>query len=70
MTTNPRRRDPAINSALRTLGLPPLLTGDYDEDAEPMSQRKAVLIVAGYTALYAPMLMSFVEWSLHGAHKF
>jgi hypothetical protein len=64
-----RRREPAINRALRALGLPPLLTGDYDEE-EPMSERKAVFIVAGYTALYSPMLAFFLAWAAHGAHKF
>jgi hypothetical protein len=48
MTTDPRRRDPAINRALRALGLPPLLTGDYDEDPEPMNWRTAQAIVVFY----------------------
>jgi hypothetical protein len=45
--TDPRRREPAINRALKSLGLPPLLTGDYDpEDQPPMSRDTARLIVA------------------------
>jgi hypothetical protein len=71
MSNDPRRRDPAINWALRALNLPPLLTGsEPDPDAEPMSRGKAALIVAAYTALYSPMLVFFVAWSLHGAPKF
>jgi hypothetical protein len=54
MTTDPRRRDPAINRALRALGLPPLLTGDYDEDPESMSRGTAKLIFA------ATLLAGFV----------
>jgi len=70
MTNHPRRRDPAINRALRALGLPPALTGDYDEDPEPMGRDKAWAIVASYTALFSPVLMFFVVWAAHGAHEF
>ena len=70
MSDDREPRDPAINRALKALGLPPLLSGDYDPDPEPMSERKAVFIVAGWAALYAPMLAFFIAWAAHGAHKF
>jgi hypothetical protein len=47
---NPRRPDPAIN---RALGLPPLLTGEYDEDPEPpMGQGNAALLIAVYVLVF------------------
>ena len=52
MTTDPRRRDPAINRALRALNLPPLLTGDYDEDPEPMSRGDAISLIAVYVLVF------------------
>ena len=54
MTNHPRRRDPAINRALRALGLPPALTGDYDEDPEPMGRLTAALLITFYGLAYGP----------------
>jgi hypothetical protein len=50
--TDPRRREPAINRALKALGLPPLLTGDYDPDPEPMPRGRARAIVAAGALLF------------------
>jgi hypothetical protein len=53
--TDPRRRDPAINRALRTFHLQPLIQADTpDEDAEPMSKGKAAALIAFYGLAYGP----------------
>jgi hypothetical protein len=49
---DPRRREPAINRALRALNLPPLLSGDYDEDPEPMGRRDAISLIAVYVLVF------------------
>jgi hypothetical protein len=69
MTIAPRRREPAINRAMRALGLPPLLTGDY-EDEPAMSRDTAWAIVAAYTALYTPLLGVLVFAALRYHHSF
>ena len=55
MTTDPRRRDPAINRALRAWNLPPVNRADApDEDAEQMGRVKAALLITFYGLAYGP----------------
>lgn len=41
-----------INTALRTIGLPPLIVDPDDPGTQRMSKRAATLYVAGFFALY------------------
>ena len=54
MTTDPRRREPAINRALRAFGRGPLIQTDAAPDAEPMGRLRAALLIAFYGLAYGP----------------
>jgi hypothetical protein len=54
MVTDPRRRDPAINRALRAWHLPPVIQNGTPEDPEPMGRLKAALLIAFYGLAYGP----------------
>ena len=53
---DPRRRDPAINRALRAFNRGPLIQTDAppDPDAEPMGRLKAALLITFYGLAYGP----------------
>jgi hypothetical protein len=56
---------PRINTALRTLGLPPLIEGD-DEDGEPMTRRQATVYVVGFSSVYALGFVVLAAKAHHG----
>jgi len=54
MVTDPRRREPLINRALRTWHLPPVIRADVPEEPEPMGRPRAALLIAFYGLAYGP----------------
>jgi hypothetical protein len=56
LNPDPRRREPAINRALRVFHHGPLIQTDAapDPDAEPMGRLRAALLIAFYGLAYGP----------------